>query len=342
MTDRRRMDQADLEGRTERVLRAWHRDLADQAAMAPMLADDIDRIPDRIPIAAPFWGLGSRRLQLVLVVALLLTLLLAMAIVAGLGRPYRPVITEDHWEILTLGDAFADQEGWPALVAVQASAYLEVDVSASSRTCMGDCNFTGGPLDRIRGSPVVQEEIRNAEMIVVQPQPGWVVTPALRAYFSGACGGQDNAACLRQAVVDYHAYTGELLDELYILSGDDTIIRVVPSDAQIIRHWNPSAEGGLGAIDDSYELQADDPESFAVVIEWFRDLMVAAMQAAADRCVPVWDSNAYFSGSDYDSPPASQYFDGFELTTLGRQIVADAVLALGYRPRLEGCESTGG
>jgi hypothetical protein len=338
MTDRRRGDQEELDARAERVLRAWHRDLADQAPPAPMLAGDVDRIPDQIRITTPLLGIGSRRLQLVLVVALLLTTLVALAIGASLGRPYRPVISDDHWEILTLGDAFADKESWPALLAAQASADLGVDVSAGSFTCLGDCGSSGGPLDRIRGNSIIQEGIRDAEMIVVQPQPGWVVLPTLRAYFRGECGGQDNADCLRRAVDDYRAYTGELLDELYALSGPNTIIRVVASDAQIVRHWNPSAALGLGAIDDAYELQADDPESFTVVVAWFGELMKAALEASADRCIPVWDANAYFSGSDYRDLPSPQYFDGFELTAAGESIVADEVMALGYRPRLQGCQ----
>lgn len=338
MSDRRdhREKQRELDARTEQVLRAWHRDLADEAPTAPMLAVDVDRIPDRVPVSSPFPGMGSRRLQLVLVVALLLTALVAAAIVSSLGGPYRPVISDDHWEILTLGDAFADADGWPTLLAAQASIDLGINVSASSRTCMGDCGSTEGPLNRIRASSAVREDIRNAEMIVVQPQPGWVVTPALQAYFGGECGGQDNGDCLRQAVADYRAYTGELLDELYALSGDDTIIRVVPSDAHVVRHWNPAV--GLGAIDETFELEASDPAAFGVVIDWFKEMMEASLEAAADRCIATWDANAYFSGPDYRQLPSTRDFVRFRLTAAGARIVADQVLAMGYRPRLAGCD----
>jgi hypothetical protein len=331
----------DLEARTEQVLRAWHRRVSDEAPTVPLLAEAVDGIPDRLPFRRSVFGtVLSRRMQLIIAVALLLTALAAGAIAAGLGRPYRPVITDSHWEILSIGDAFADAGGWPRLVAESMAADLGIEVAAASRTCLGDCGGTEGPLDRILASEVIQTDIRDAEVIFVQPQPGWVVLPTLRAYFGGECGGDDGRDCLRAAVADYRVDIGELLDELSALSGPGTVIRVVPTDAHVIRHWNPSASLG-GAIDPTFELGEADPEAFAVVIDWYRALMEAGIGAAADRCIPVWDANVYFSGADYRDPPAAENFDGFALTAAGQRIVADHVLDLGYRPRLAGCSPAG-
>jgi len=331
----------DRDSRTEQMLHDWHRELADGVRIPPALRLDIDRIPEVVPASRQTLShTPSRRMVLILAVALLAALLASIAI-AGMGRPFRPSISDDHWEVLAIGDQWIDSAGWPSRLAALMSGDLGIMVTASSQTCMGDCGGTKGPLNAILGSATVQDEIRAADVILVQPQPGWVVLPALRAYFLDRCGGDDNRDCLRQAVADYRVYTGQLLDELSSLSGPETLLRVVPSDAQVIRHWRPGSLTG-GAIDETYDLQAEDPESFAVVISWFHDLMGAAMQAAADRCVPVWDSNAYFSDSNYDSPPPSQYFDGFALTPDGELVVANHVHGLGYWPRLEGCESTGG
>lgn len=325
------------EARTEQMMRAWHRALSAEAPSVPMLADEVDRIPDRYPFRKSIFGFApSRRTQLILVVALLLSALLAAAIVAGVGRPYRPMIVDNHWDVLSIGDAFADSRGWPGVVAESMAADLGIEVTAASLTCLGDCGNTAGPLDRIRASGLIQDDIRKADVILVQPQPGWVVTPTLRTYFAGECGGDDNRDCLRGAIADYRTYTGELLDELYALSGRGTVIRVIPTDAYVIRHWNPSGAFG-GDIDPAFELNDADPAAFTVVIDWFKGLMEAGMDAAAARCIPVWDANAYFSGADYRHAPSPSYFDGFALNAVGERIVADRVLGLGYRARLEGC-----
>ena len=340
MTDHRdrRQGAEDLDARTEQLLMAWYHDLADQAPPVPLLAEEVDQIPDRIRPRGSFLTAASwRRMQLILAVALLLTALAAGAIVAGFGRPFRPVISDARWDVLSIGDAFARSDGWPRLVAQSIAADLGIEVAASSRTCLGDCGSTLGPLARIRADENVQADIRDAEVILVQPQPGWVVAPTLGAYFAGECGGSDNRDCLRQAVLDYRANTGELLDELHALSGRETIIRVVPTDAHVIRHWNPSS-GPRGDIDPTFELSEADPDSFAVVIDWFKALMDAGLQAAADRCIPAWDANAYFSGADYRSAPSTQFFDGFSLTPRGERIVASSVVDLGYRPLLADCQ----
>jgi hypothetical protein len=89
-------------------------------------------------------------------------------------------------------------------------------------------------LDQIRSSERAQQVIASADILVVQPQPGWVAAPAFNSYLHGECGGTNNTDCLDSAKDEYSAYANEYFDLLLELVNPGTIIRVATTAS-----WGP-------------------------------------------------------------------------------------------------------
>lgn len=230
--------------------------------------------------------------------------------------------TPESWDLIVFGDSFAAKRGWPAQFAAMAAAELGVTVSVDGNVCFGGCTALTG----IRNSEATQDLIAEAEIIVIQPQPGRVVAPLWRSYSLGDCGGGDGLACFRDAEAGFREYVEELFDEVIALSEPGTIIRA----AQATGTW---------ALDSFHPgLRDTAPDQFDAFLDNMLILSAHIAQAAADRCILVVDVNAIMSGPDYRQPVDPDYSDdGSHPSEEGSRVIAEALRSLGYQGTAGSC-----
>jgi hypothetical protein len=228
----------------------------------------------------------------------------------------------EAWDLVVLGDSFANTLGWPTQLADLIASDFGVATSVDGDVCFGGCTS----LTRIRSSETLQDLIADAEVIVLQPQPGRVITPLRRSYFDGECGGTDGLECFRQAEDEFRGYVEELFDEVIALSQPGAIIRTTQAT-------------GTWAIDAFHRgLRDTDPDTFDAFLENMLDLSEHIAEAAADRCILVVDVNAIMSGADYRQPVNPNYSDhGSHPSQEGSRIIAEALHDLGYEATVGGC-----
>jgi hypothetical protein len=237
-----------------------------------------------------------------------------------------------EWLVVTFGDSFADPSGWPMTLAEMVAADRGGMATVGGFSCRGGCG--GLEVGRFTSQPGVAADLANADLIVIQPQPGFNVLPFWRSYTAGECGGSDSRECIRQSGLSYRTYVNELLDAVLQLAPRETAIRVVLANAHGVRMWTGSG------MDFTFDLQAVDPDLFDVFVDQYRQIMRQAAEAAAERCIPVWDANAFFLGPDYRGHYPPRYTsDGAHPSAEANRLIAEHLLALGNDPHSPGCEA---
>ncbi len=171
----------------------------------------------------------------------------------------------------------------------------------------------------------VQDLIGKAEVIVLQPQLGRVVTPQWSSHFDGDCGGSDGLECFRKAEAEFRTYVEEFFDEVFALSQSGVMIR-----ATIVGSW---------AVDAFHPgLRDTDPATFETLLENILILGDQVSEAAADRGILVVDVNALFTGPDYRQPIKAEYSNGGSHPSQeGSRVIAESLHRLGYEPTMGGC-----
>ena len=234
--------------------------------------------------------------------------------------------------VVAFGDSFADPGGWPAVLADMLAKESGGSARVGGFSCPGGCG--GSEVQRLTTLAGTVRDLASADLIVVQPQPGFNVLPVWRSYAGGACGRSDGRDCIRRSIQTYRAYVNELLDTIMQLSPADAAIRVILANAHGVRMWN-----GTG-MDYTYDLEAADPELFDVFVEQYRGIMNQAAEAAAERCIPVFDANSLFVGADYRGKYPHRYTrDGAHPSAEANRLIAEHLMALGSDPRIPGCEA---
>ena len=221
-------------------------------------------------------------------------------------------------DLVVVGDSFVGWSEWPEMYAALVSDTLGVSVVLDESLA-----GPGTPrrLDQILGSESAQDVIVSAEILIVQPQPGWAAGPGFNAYFAGECGGEDNTDCLVSLADEYSAYANEYFDLLLDLVAPGTIMRVASTAS-----WGP---------DGFYpNLREDDPEVLFLFIDTVVAMMKKSEHAAAARGIPTIDVSAAFNGPDYKEPAPDDYLvaDRLHLDRKGSEIVAELLDELGYEP----------
>lgn len=219
-------------------------------------------------------------------------------------------------DLVVVGDSFVGWSAWPEMYAALASDALGVPV-ALDRSLAGP--GTPRRLDQISRSESAQAAITSAEILVVQPQPGWAAGPAFDAYLRGDCGGEANTDCLTALPDEFHAYANDYFDLLLDLVAPGTLIRVANTAT-----WAP--EGFYP------DLREDDPNTLFRFIDAVAGMMQGSREAAAARGIPTIDVSAAFNGSDYHQQAPDDYLvaDRVHLAEQGSQIVAELLHQHGY------------
>lgn len=228
------------------------------------------------------------------------------------------VADEASLDLVVVGDSFVGWSDWPEMYADLASDTLGIPVVVDESLAA-----SGPPrrLDQIKDSERSQDVIRSAEILVVQPQPGFAAEPVFRAYFDGECGGEDNSECFAAAAEAYRSYSNEYFDLLLELVNPGTIVRVAVTGT-----WGP---------DGFYpELRENDPEALFALIAGIHTIMTETENAAAARGIPTIDVNAAFNGSTYRELAPLDYLvaDRLHLADKGSEVVAELLHQLGYDP----------
>jgi hypothetical protein len=229
-----------------------------------------------------------------------------------------PVSGDSSIDLVVVGDSFVGWSDWPEMYADLASDSLGVTVVVEQSMA-----GPGSPrrLDQIKNSERSQNVISSAEILVVQPQPGFAARPVFTAYLDGECGGEDNTECFAVAAEEYLAYSNEYFDLLLDLAEPGTIIRVA-----VTASWGP---------DGFYpELREEDPEALDAMIEGILTIMTEAENAAAARGILTIDVSAAFNGPTYRDTAPEDYLvaDRIHLAEKGSQVVAELLHQLGYEP----------
>jgi hypothetical protein len=206
------------------------------------------------------------------------------------------------------------------------AAEFGVEVSVDGDVCWGGC----AALDRIRASEELRDLIADAEVVVVQPQPGRFVSAAWRSYSLGDCGGEDGFECFRRAEEEFRVQVEELLDEVVTASRPGTIVRAMRATGTwVIDLYNPG-------------LSDTDPDLFDAFLENVLSLSNHVAEAAADRCILALDVNAIMSGPDYRQPLHPDYSnDGSHPSEEGSRVIAEALRDLGFQSAAGRCDMPG-
>ena len=219
---------------------------------------------------------------------------------------------------MVIGDSFVGWSEWPEMYAALVSDTLGGTV-VLNQSLAGP--GTPRRLDQLLESASAQDVIASAEILVVQPQPGWAAGPAFNSYFDGECGGEANTDCLDSLVDEFSVYTNDYFDLLLDLVAPETIIRIANTAT-----WAP--EGFYP------QLREDDPDTLFRFIDAVAAMMKESEKAAARRGIPTIDVSAAFNGTDYHQPAPDDFLvtDRLHLAENGSRIVAELLHRLGYQP----------
>jgi hypothetical protein len=232
------------------------------------------------------------------------------------AQPVPPTFDVDPggspWDLVGIGDSFI---GW-STVAEQYAELLGEDLGIEIRVAK-IVNPTSNRLEYLRTHDAARHLLTEAEIVVVQPQPGPPSLAAWGPYFAGECGGADNQECFRTALADFDLYIGELFDEVIAITSDDTVIM-----APLVGAW------GVAAFNPGIE--EDDPEAYRILVDHVINLQQLAAAAAADRGIATVDVTRAFHGPDYYQPAAEAYLlpDRTHPSDEGSRVVAELLHGL--------------
>jgi hypothetical protein len=230
--------------------------------------------------------------------------------------------TEPTIDLVVVGDSFVGWSEWPEMYAALASDALGISV-VLNQSLAGP--GTPRRLDQLLESESARDLIASADILVVQPQPGWAAGPAFNSYFNGECGGETNTDCLVALADKFRAYTDEYFDVLLDLVEPGTIVRVTNTAT-----WAP--EGFYST------LREEDPDTLFRFIDAVAAMMKESEEAAEERNIPVIDVSAAFNGPDYHTPAPDDFLvaDRLHLAEKGSEVVAELLQQLGYQPTIPG------
>lgn len=219
---------------------------------------------------------------------------------------------------MAIGDSFVAASTWPELYASEVESALgrptELDTSLAA--------FGGGPrLHAIRDNDEAKSKISEADILVIQPQPGFAAAPPMRAYMNGSCGGDQNTDCFTAAAEDYETYVEEYLDLIASLVAEDTPVRVITTGTWGMDAFHP-------------RLRAEDPTKLDDLIGLVSMLMTVVESEAQERAIPVIDVNTAFNGPDHRQLAPDDYLisDGMHLADAGSAVVAQLLAEAGFAP----------
>jgi hypothetical protein len=219
---------------------------------------------------------------------------------------------DGQWNLVGVGDSFL---GWTT-VAERYAGLLEGDLDVEI-TVEKIVNSTSNRLEYLRNDTASQDLLAEAEIVLVEPQPGVPAAAAWSPYLAGNCCGDDGLECFRTAQADFELYVGELFDELIALTPDKTTIV-----ATLVGTWGGDAFNPT--------LLEDDPETHRIFVEHIVALQGISATAAAERGIGSVDVSVAFSGLDYDEPVPDGYLeiDDTHLTDEGSRVVAELLHGL--------------
>jgi hypothetical protein len=220
--------------------------------------------------------------------------------------------------VVAIGDSFVASSSWPKLYASEVESTLgrptELDVSLA--------RAGGGPrLPAVRDSDRARSKISEADILIIQPQPGFAASPPMRAYLDGTCGGDHNTDCFTTAAADYRTYLEEYLDLIASLTGDETPIRVITTGTWGMDAFHP-------------RLRAEDPAKLDDLIGLVDMLMAVVESEAEERSIPVIDVNTAFNGPDHRQLAPDDYLivDRLHLADAGSAVVVQLLVEAGFAP----------
>ncbi len=223
--------------------------------------------------------------------------------------------------LLAFGDSFAARRGWPTQYAALAGQALGREVQVGGATC----SFACADLLRVIEKPANQALLADADIVVVQPRPGWVFSRAFGSYLDGTCGGDDGQECIRTSLENFRLHLHELLDAATATTGDDTVIRTAPAGTWAIDHFYPG-------------LRESDPETFVVFVGAMAEYIRLVEVESAGRCILMTDASALFNGDDYMQRTDSALLrDGPHPSDEGSRLIAEHLHSLGYEPTAQSC-----
>ncbi len=232
------------------------------------------------------------------------------------AQPVTPTFDVDPaggpWDLVGIGDSFI---GW-STIAEQYAELLGEDLGIEINVAK-IVNPTTNRLEYLRTNDAAQDLLAEAEIIIVQPQPGQPSLAAWRPYFAGECGGADDQECFRTALADFDLYIGELFDEIIATTRDDAVIIATLVGAWGVAAFNPGIE-------------KDDPEAYRILVDHVINLQQLSAAAAADRGIATVDVSLAFHGPDYYQPAAEAYLlpDRTHPSDEGSRVVAELLHGL--------------
>lgn len=214
-------------------------------------------------------------------------------------------------DVVGIGDSFI---GWSTVVeqfaellAEERGAAVSVDKIAGQTT---------NRLDYLRTADSAKALLSEAEIVIVQPQPGPPAAPAFRLHFLGDCGGEDGRDCFRSALEDFEAYIGDLLDEVITMTPDETEILVTLAGVWGVAAFYP-------------RLEESDPATYRLFVDHVLAIQDLSAEAATDRDIRTVDVSLAFHGPDPYQPAHEDYLlpDRAHPSAEGSRVVAELLLA---------------
>jgi hypothetical protein len=222
-------------------------------------------------------------------------------------------VVEQPVVLLAIGDSFVSWASWPEL-------YGELAARSLGREVVVDKSLARpGQGPRL---PVIKEDrdahalIRSADIIVIQPEPGFIA-PFATEYLAGECGEADE--CFQAAADEYRIFLEDYVDLVLKHADPKAAVRLVTTGT-----WGIDAFYGW-AREDDLQVHADLVGLVVLIMEELAEV-------AEERGIPVADVNAAFNGEDYLQLAPDGYLvtDGMHLDDAGSEVVATLLNDLGY------------
>lgn len=226
--------------------------------------------------------------------------------------------------VLALGDSFVALSSWPELYAAKVESALGRHVELDTSLARAGA---GPRLDAIRDNDGAHARIRAADIIVVQPEPGFAAAP-MRSYLAGTCGGVANTDCFTAAADEYRTFVTEYLDLIESLATEEAVIRIITTGTWGIDGFHP-------------QLREEDTTKLHDLIGLVDELMAVVESEALARSIPLVDVNTAFNGPDHRQLAPDGYLraDRLHLDDAGSAVVAQLLTEAGFAPLDESSES---
>ena len=228
----------------------------------------------------------------------------------------------DEWDYVVIGDSIT--YGFLDTPPSGYAGYLEQDLGVKvSIHNWGKDGWSGdGMLDALRTNVKLRQAVCDAEVVIFEVPRKAFDSPGYDFAFGnpGGCGGTDNQNCLRKALELYQAHVDGIISEIVSLrSPSEALIRTFDAHT----YW-PVAETKANGTND-------------VLIYYWAAANDYLLEVAAEYQIPVARVYEAFNGTNGDEDPFEKgYVGGYSgddfshPNTLGKEIMADLMRALGY------------